>query len=361
MAKGNAMNQEASPTKKSFATTLDYYREHPRLAAAAHIIAVPPALERSSNFILRDEVRFLLRILRTALQYDTLLLYSSRGRLVPELLATVLFGFLPRRFRPQVVFHGEMYEPNPGLRHLVERMLMRLADRAVVRYILYSPAEVEPFANLWGIDKSKVRVAYLPFFGKLKADAPALFPPINEPYIFAGGNSFRDYPALIKAAHLMPDIQFIICTSDLASCTNLPPNVRAGQVSCAEYSKLMREATAVVIPLQCQVRRITGALTYLQAMWLKKPIIVSDALSVRDYIDDGVTGWIVDGSPESYVEAIRWVMDPAHWEEVARVCDQAHQAVDSQFSLDRYVTQLLEVMSEVVELKPTLEEDYVYA
>ena len=109
----------------------------------------------------------------------------------------------------------------------------------------------------------------------------------------------------------------------------------------------MEEAAVVVVPLQRNTQRIAGALTYLEAMWLNKPTVVSDGLGVREYVVHGETGWLVDGTPQSYVTALRWILTPANEEAVATVCAQAHGAVDSQFNMARHVTALLAVMAEV--------------
>lgn len=290
------------------------------------------------------ELSLFLRVLLTARREDVLLLFSSRGYLKPELLATAVMGLWPRFLRPRIIFYGEMFEPNGGWRGRAEKLLMRLVDRAVYRFALHSSAEIPIFTKTWGISPAKVRATS--FFNKhARADASVTPQPRGQ-HIFAGGTSFRDYEPLIAAAHLMPDCQFVICTNRLDGRIDLPPNVRAGLVSPAEYDSLIATAAAVVVPLQQDVHRITGMLTYLQAMWVKKPVIVSDTLGVREYISDGETGLIVDSSPQSYVQAIRTVLDPAHTAQIDAMCERAHQAVRSQFTVASHVQKLLAVVDE---------------
>lgn len=335
-------------TKKLFATTVNYYRDEPRFTAHAHILDVPPIMEQPSSFRLRTELTFLLRILRTALAYKVLLLFSHRGHITPELLSAVLMGFWPRRLRPQIVFHGEMYEPDSGWRYWLQRLAMRLADRAIAYYIVYSAAEMTTFSQAWGVDRAKMRFALHPFYGKRKERTATFIPPAAASYVFAGGNSFRDYGPLVEAARLLPSVNFVICTNQLAACRDLPANVSIRHVTHAEFIELMRNAGVVIVPIQRNTQRIAGALTYLDAMWLRKPTIVTAGLGVSEYVQDGETGWIVDGSPADYVSTLRWILDPSHVTTVERICANAHAAVDTRFSMESHVSQLLNVMDELV-------------
>ncbi|MCB0109877.1 MAG: glycosyltransferase [Caldilineaceae bacterium] len=331
---------------KPFATTLTYYAEDDRFAAKAKFIAVPPVLERGGLHLLA-ELQLLFRILVMALHHHCLLLCSHRGATTPELIAAALLGLWPGRWRPQIVFYGEMYEPDQSWHTQCAQWLFRLADRAIVRYVVYSQAETASFAQAWGVAPAKMRHALHPFYGRRKLHEIPFLPPATAGHIFAGGNSFRDYGPLVEAARAMPEQQFVICTTELDTQSGLPPNVRAGAVARDEFVRLMEEAAVVVVPLQRNTQRIAGALTYLEAMWLNKPTVVSDGLGVREYVVHGETGWLVDSTPQSYVTALRWILTPANEEAVATICAKAHGAVDGQFNMERHVTALLSVMAEV--------------
>lgn len=331
----------------TFATTIGS-RRHPAYEARARMIPVPPRLDMhpKSKFHLSDEIKLFVNVLRAALREQTLLLFSSRGRLKPELLAIVLIALWPKKLRPTIVLYGEMYEPNPGIRFVVERWLMKLVDRVVARYAVHSRAERNIFANVWGIDPAKIRLAHVFYNSQRHVPAPLDGP--ADSHIFAGGNSLRDYEPLLAAARQLPDYQFIISTTVLEGRQDLPPNVKTGMVKHDEFVQLMRTAAAVVVPLRRGLRRAAGMLTYMEAMWLKKPVIVSDALAVDEYIQNGETGLVVDGSPEGYVKALRWVLDPANAEQVGRMSERAHHVIKEEFSLDHYTSEILAVVDEAM-------------
>lgn len=59
------------------------------------------------------------------------------------------------------------------------------------------------------------------------------------------------------------------------------------------------------------------------------------------------TALVVNGSPEGYAKAIRWVIDPANDDKVAKMCNRAHNTVRERFSLDDYIRNVLDIMDEV--------------
>ncbi len=45
-----------------------------------------------------------------------------------------------------------------------------------------------------------------------------------------GGDSFRDYEAVLAAARQLPEVRFVLCTTRLAGRDDLPENVEASPV-----------------------------------------------------------------------------------------------------------------------------------
>jgi len=343
--------QPTNHTPDTFASTVSGWGD-PRFTARARLISIPRQLDKvpRGKFSLRQEARLFWRVLRAARQERVMLLFSSRGYLKPELLATAVIGLWPKRRRPRIIFYGEMYEPNTDWRRFIEPLLMKLADRAVFRFAVHSQAEVPVFAQLWGIDETKVRGCS--FYHKKAGSGVSVADKPRGRHIFAGGTSFRDYEPLLAAARLLPHHEFIIATNRLDGRPDMPPNVRAGLVTPAEFDQLIDTAAAVVVPLRRDVHRIIGMLTYLQAMWAKKPTIVSDTLGVREYVTDGKTGLIVSGTPESYVAAIEWVLDPANDGRIRQMCAAAHHTVNQQFTIANHVSQLLAIVDEALDPLP---------
>jgi glycosyltransferase involved in cell wall biosynthesis len=324
----------------TFATTVDYLRD-PRFAARARLIKRPPPGK------LGDAISIFVRVLRAAFKEKVLLLTSSWGKLHPDLLATAVIGLWPQRFRPIILFMGCMWEPNDGIRAPLERLVVKLADRAVHRYVVQSSEEMSVFPDTWNVAQSKVD--FCPFFFSFTKDdlEGAILSP-GEGHVFAGGNSHRNYEPLVEAARQMPERRFIFATHLLEGRSDLPPNLTAKPVSHFEFVALMRSAAATVVPIKRGLHRAVGQQTYLNAMWLGKPTVVTDTLGVRDYIVDGENALIVDGSPESYTETLRWIFDPGNQREVDRLRTNACQTTQAQFSFEKHITRLLAILDESV-------------
>jgi len=328
----------------SFGTSLDYLMSVPAFTRRAHPILVPQ-YNLFADYCALDQWRIYVRDLRAARRERALLLFSSRGKFKPSLWAIITIGLWPKRYRPTIVLNGDMWEPDEGILFFIERIIIRLADHAIARYAVYSSEELEIFPQVWGVDAAKMR--FTPYFYTItKAEIPDPLPP-EAGHIFSGGIRFRDYHPLIEAARRMPEHRFVIATDRLDSYPDLPANVTAHLVQPDEFTQLMLSASVVVIPMQQGLHRSAGHQTYLNAMLCRKLTIVNDVNGVRDHVRDHETGLIVDGSPESYVTAIRWALDPANKKAVETICAQAAQDVAINFSPERHAEHMLAIMDEV--------------
>lgn len=321
----------------TFASTLDY--GDPRWRQRSRLIA---ALPRNHRLI--DELRQFVRVLRGVRGEPLVLIDSSTGRFQPDFLAAAVLGLcVPSRRRPAVVMYGDLWQPDGGVRGRIERFLVRSADRTVVRYAALSTDEIEVFPQTWGVGAGKVR--FTPYFATLTADdLGGSAPPVGD-YVFAGGNSHRDYGALLAAARLLPERPFVIATH-LLDGHELPGNVTAAPVPHAEFVRLLRGAHTVVVPLVAGLRRSTGHQTYLNAMLLGKPTIVTDTLGVADHVRAGETALVVPGTAEAYSEAISWTFDPANAAAVTALGEAAAHDVAARFTFANHVQALLAVVDE---------------
>ncbi len=320
-----------------FSTTVTY-GDFPAFERRAHII------ERADDSLL-TELRSAWTLFREATQTRAMLLDSTSGRLHPDLLASILIGFLPKKHRPVIVFMGAMWQKDPGLQGLVQEAIIRLADRSIMRYALQATDEFPRFSEAWGIPESKLRFApYFHTFTKEDLEAPA---PPPEAIIFSGGNSHRDYRTYLEAIQALPEYNFIVAARPLER-QPLPPNVRWGPVRRDEFIRLMRASAAVVVPLRRDLNRAAGQQTYLNAMLLGKPTIITQSLGVIDYVQNNDAAWVVEGSAESYVSAIREIFDPANREKVRQVTGRAQAKVLQQFTFERHAECLVQVLDEAI-------------
>ena len=293
-----------------------------------------------------DELKHILTVLKAAGKTRAILLDSASGRIQPDLLACAIMGFWRKSRRPVIVMMGDMWHKDNGIKGKVQKFILGFADKAIVRYAPLSSEEFPFFEKSWGISKDKLR--FLPYFYTFTSDDLSAPPPAQEGFIFSGGNAHRDYAPLIKAMESLPEYQLVI-GSRLLDGVTLPPNVKAGQLPRPEFISKMRASRAVIVPIRKGLVRSTGHQTYLNGMLLGKPTIISDILGVREYTQNGTNAMIVDGTPEGYVAAIRWVMDPANKPQIDAMCRSAQESAQKVYTFEAHCKRLLDIIDEAVE------------
>lgn len=286
-----------------------------------------------------------LKLLKLSKGRRILILNGSVGRyqLYRDLVFAIILKWTGKP--PPVLMQDATWEPRsealeaqfPFLKRIMPR-LARLAISALdgphIRYAVLSTSEVETFPATWGVDPH--RVVFQPFPNTLHGYRD--MPTRDDGYLFSGGNSVRDYD-LLEAALEGTDVPTRIAArwqpkKGLA-------HVKAGSTSHDAFMSLLANSHAVVIPLRKTVRS-AGQQSYLNAMGLGKPVIVTDTPGVRDYVIDGVTGVIVPPSdPDRMRAAILHVMDPANVAFYATMGRRAREDVFKRFTEEHFRHGLL--------------------
>lgn len=284
-------------------------------------------------------------LLRLAKGRKVIILNGSVGR--RQRYRDLVFAILLKVFRrhpPPVLMQDATWEPGsdslardfPFLKPLlpkVARLVISLLDGPHMRYAVLSTDEVRTFPQVWGVDPH--RVVFQPFPYTLGSYEG--MPTRDGGYLFAGGNSMRDYDLLEEA------LQGTGTPTRMATSwkpTRNLPHVEARSTSHDEFMQLLANARAVVVPMRKMVRS-AGQQTYMNAMVLGKPVIVTEAPGVRDYIIDGVTGVIVPRDAAALRAAILHAMDPANAGFYAKMVQRARDDVLSRFTEKHYRFGLL--------------------
>jgi hypothetical protein len=285
----------------------------------------------------------LVRLLRTARRFEAVVLDGSigiRGGYVDQIAA----GLLGRmRAGPAVVISDCTWKRGTWwLDRLACRFGLLLADGPRVTYCVLSTDEATVFPRTWGVDPGRVKVTAWPYI--LPQEELLKESSDNGP-LFAGGDSLRDYPTLLRAAEeVEAEVTVATRRGRALSADGLPPNVRVGPLPPARFMEAMRRARAVIVPLKPTTDRSAGQTTYVNAMAMGKAVIASDCLGIRDYIQDGVTGILVPpGDVAALAEALRWAADPGHRDEVRRMGARARDVALERFRPEAYVAELVKI------------------
>jgi hypothetical protein len=250
-------------------------------------------------------------------------------------LDRVAAGLLVRRRRsPHVVMTDSTWTPGR-----VRRAALRAMDSPRTTYCVLSSSERTTFPVNWGVDPE--RVAFTPFYWTLPETEPTAR--FGGQGVFAGGDSLRDHQTLVTAAGQL-DVPVTIATRGRPPGP-MPGNVTWGPIPPQTFLERMRNSAVVAVPLLPGLARSAGQQTYLNAMVLGKPVVVSDVPGARDHIVDGETGLLVPpGDADALAAALRWAADPANAGAVRQMGERARDVALRSASPDRYVERLLDVI-----------------
>jgi hypothetical protein len=276
------------------------------------------------------------RLLRAAPRFDATILNGAARYhdLYHDLIAAVVLG--QRRRPPQIVMAETAWDLGSaplsarfgsggfGFERFV-RLGVRSLDGEHVTYCVFSEEERDLFTRTFAIPRE--RVACLRFAHSLWSRVDG---PIGDGgYVFAGGDSLRDFQTLAEAVDGL-DIPVRIGTNNPLG--QLPPNVTGGPVTPDEYNDLLADARVVVVPMRAAARRGAGLITYLNAMALGKAVIVSDTPAAREYVEQEVTGLLVPAEDVAALRgAIQWAFDPANSAETGEMGRRARESVRHPF------------------------------
>jgi glycosyltransferase involved in cell wall biosynthesis len=316
-------------------TTL-FVRDLPKGCAwRAHSDLIHPA-EHSLSWRLR-------RLLRRAPDYDVVVLNGSSR---DDQLAAVLL----RRLRPKVPFlitDCQWKVESSWLGRSLTRFGFRLLNGPRSHYSVLSSVDQRNFATTWGVDPARV---FVTFWFPAVSDEELLTPVAEQGYVFAGGDSLRDYRTLIDAAGSVPfEVRIATNLPPPVEEADLPPNLTYGPLPQEEYFRAMCDASVNVVALMAGTPRSAGQTTYQVVRALGKLVVVNDATGVREYISDRETGLIVpSGDSAALAETLKWALDPANSEQVREISANGKRDVLERFSKESYTDSLLEIATELV-------------
>jgi len=222
----------------------------------------------------------------------------------------MLFAWLqalcPWGRKPHVLIDCLWELPESPWKAWFKALRIRLAARSVHRFIVWASHEAEDFTRAFGLPSWQLQ--YVPFHHTLH---DYTYEVRDDGYLFAGGNSDRDYRTLVESVRDVDVPTWIALTQrDLLAGVEIPPHVRVEATTPEGFRQAMAGARLIVVPMRKGTLRSGGQQTCLNAMLLGKPTIAVGRRWAVDFITDGEDGLIVDyEDADGLRRAIRWVLD----------------------------------------------------
>jgi glycosyltransferase involved in cell wall biosynthesis len=258
-----------------------------------------PVAREAAGFRRAWQVFRNLVVVQRAIRSDEVIIFSD------DLTSTGnLYGLLQRGPRRPTIVRTDPFITTP--RSEWKKRFLRACLGSVDRLIAWAPAIAERYHECLGLPREKMVALHY----NHSLSGYQLPPATRGDYLFSGGDSMRDYPTLLEAVRGLPIPVRIATRWRPPVGIKLPDNVILGPTSPTEFRVLLAGARLAVFPLRTDSLRTSGQQSYLNAMALAKPVVVTDPRDAPYYIEDGKTGRLVpSGDATALREAIAQVLD----------------------------------------------------
>jgi glycosyltransferase involved in cell wall biosynthesis len=223
-----------------------------------------------------------------------------------------------------------------------KRAWMRACLKTVDCCVVWASVERERYAGTYDVPIDKF--IFIPHHHSLLRYT---FEIGDEGYLFTGGNADRDYGFFFEAVKGLA-IPCLLATNrpHLLEGLQIPANVRIVSATAAEFRQLIARARIVVMPMRASLLHAGAQQTILNAMYMGKPVILTDPAGGADYIAHERNGLLVPyGDVKALQENIRIV-----WErpELAREMGQRAQETAVPLTTERCNAEMWELAEKVV-------------
>ena len=209
--------------------------------------------------------------------------------------AVKLLGRL-RLIRYQRLFCSNFFVRSPKW-FPIFRILRRL-DTPNDHYLIYSKSELSLYSQQLGIDPNCLH--FIPCgdwrpVGWSDADMGKTESAFPDGYYFSGGYSNRDYSGLIQVFRKTQAPLLIVCSKLNTEIDEkgLPANIKVlRDVPSAAFDEYIRRSKCGIVPLKYDTGS-SGQTVVLRMMRYAKPVVVSDVGAVQDYVEPGVSCYMV--------------------------------------------------------------------
>ncbi|MBN2215468.1 MAG: glycosyltransferase [Bacteroidales bacterium] len=201
------------------------------------------------------------------------------------------WGFFP---------HNKKYLP-------VFRILIKFLTTDRLHLIVFSKFEKKQYPELIGIKNDNIH--YIPYGEFNHSPESVIVPSRIKDYYFSGGYSNRDYVKLIDVFRRINKKLIIICSKNNKEILSIdtPANIEIFQdLSSGLFEKYLRESKVVIIPFKYN-SGASGQSVMLRCMRNKKTVIVTRTDVIKDYVDDGISGIIIDDLQEELQSKIDYL------------------------------------------------------
>jgi len=231
-------------------------------------------------------IKWAFRLFIKSSHYDVIITNADRCSLMFAIMQ-LIFRHNPK---PHILLFVFWNIPDKGIKKYIRWIEYKIILKSVTKVIVFSRKQQSLHAATF--DEPVDKFPFVPFHTTMRK----LELNVTEgDYIFAGGDTGRDYKTLIEAIRGLP-YKLIIAALQRNHFSNIdiPENVSIVTVNTDEFMQLIAGSRAMALPLYGGVLQAGGQQTFLNAMAMGKTVIIADSNSAEEYIENGVDGIIVE-------------------------------------------------------------------
>ena len=201
---------------------------------------------------------------------------------------------------PHLVYSFNFTQLPTGIQH----RLMAKAYQQPQKFVTYSTAERQLYANYFGIPIDRIDMIHWSVHRpEIDRGAPRL---IEGDYVCALGSQGRDFQTLFAALKLLPSVRLIVVThAEYLKGLEIPDNVTVlTNIPLTQAHNILLHSRLMIVPLRNN-EVPCGHVTIVSGMFFGKPMVVTDSSGVHDYIEDGRTGLYCEaGNPNDMARKV---------------------------------------------------------
>jgi glycosyltransferase involved in cell wall biosynthesis len=229
------------------------------------------------------------RLIGDRKKISALLISNPSTKTLFFLFALRIFGLVPYKV---FVFDLILKYPQTAFERLVAKAKGVVIN--TIDFIFVIHKDTNGYENFYGLNAQ--RFIYIPFKAN-NFDFCHQLDAKEGDYIVALGASQRDYRTLVEAAKLIEEKVVIVCSDENAKNNNAdlgdgyyPPNLTRIKdfVDSKRWYQYLAESKFVVVPIRSAAIQPAGISVYLEAMMVKKAVIVSEGASTNLILQNGL-------------------------------------------------------------------------
>ncbi len=205
------------------------------------------------------------------------------------------------------------------------------------RILVIRRGDRTPLQRRAGIRPERIR--FLPYIVRPLPAAPR-----GGDYVYSAGYAHRDWPTVLAALE-MAGLPAILATGaiDASSC---PPQVQVlPHLSPEDGRRLAADAAAVVAALE-DTELPAGPLVLMDAMAMGQAVVATDVNGTRDYVEHGVTGFLVPPArPDALAAALARLVEDR--DEAQRLGAAARLVAETEWSPERFIQRFADELRDL--------------